>query len=241
MAIKPVDNESFYREVDEELRRERVTGFWRRYRFAVIGGIVLLLAAIAGGLYWYNRQQEIAGERGEQLSQIFEDIQAGKVDQASPKLDVLAKEGNDGFRAAALLTKADIALQTGDEATALTAFKAVAEDDGLAKPYRDLALVRQTAIEFDKLEPAAIVTRLGPLAKPGNSWFGSAGEMVAIAHLKQGKPELAAPIFAAMAKDEKLPASIRARAVGMAGALGVDAIPPSLATGDPAASKEITE
>jgi hypothetical protein len=65
---------------------------------------------------------------------------------------------------------------------------------------------------------------LGPLAVAGNPWFGSAGELVALAHLKNNQPARAAPIFAAMAKDQKLPQSIRSRALQMAGALGIDAV-----------------
>ena len=49
--------------------------------------------------------------------------------------------------------------------------------------------------------------------------------MVAISYIKMGKPELAARIFADIAKDEQVPESIRSRAVQMAGVLGVDAVP----------------
>ena len=59
--------------------------------------------------------------------------------------------------------------------------------------------------------------------------------MVAVAYLKEGKPELAAPIFAAMAKDEGVPGAIRSRALQMAGALGVDAVPDTSA----GATKEV--
>jgi hypothetical protein len=68
-----------------------------------------------------------------------------------------------------------------------------------------------------------VITRLQPLAVAGSPWFGSAGELVALAHLKANQPARAAPIFAALAKDEKLPSSIRSRALQMAGALGIDA------------------
>ena len=101
----------------------------------------------------------------------------------------------------------------------------VAADAALPQPYRDLALVRQTAAEFDTLPPATVIARLTPLAKAGNPWFGSAGEMVGAAYLKQNNPKAAAPIFAAVAKDESVPETIRSRAVQMAGTLGVDAIP----------------
>ena len=90
-----------------------------------------------------------------------------------------------------------------------------------------------TAIEFDTIKPEEVVARLQPLAKPGNPWFGSAGEMVAISYLKLNKPRDAARIFAAMAKDQQVPESIRSRAVQMAGSLGVDAIQdPAGATGE---------
>ena len=62
-----------------------------------------------------------------------------------------------------------------------------------------------------------------PLAEPGNPWFGSAGEMTAMAMLKQGKKAEAGRMFAAIAADEQVPSSIRARAVQIAGTLGVDA------------------
>lgn len=239
--MNPEDNEVFYREVDDELRRDQMANMWNRYGLAIIAGILLLLVAIGGGIYWKHRQAVNAGEQAEKLSALFEDIQIGKTKDAGPKLDQIAKEGNEGYRVAALLTKADIAVQSGDDAAAAATFKSIAENDDFAQPYRDLALIRQTAVEFDKLAPAKIVERLKPLAVAGNPWFGSAGEMVALAYLKENKPELAAPIFAAMAKDAALPPSLRSRAVQMAGSLGVDAIQTSELTGDAAATKEVTQ
>ena len=61
-------------------------------------------------------------------------------------------------------------------------------------------------------------------ATPGNAWFGSAGEMVAMAYLKQGKENLAGPLFAAIAKDDEVPQSLRTRTRQLAGLLGYDAV-----------------
>ena len=224
MAIKPVDNESFYREVDEELRREQLTTTWKRYGKWMVAGVLLFLAGLAGFLYWQQERQAQAGKQGEQLSALFEEIQQGKTKGAAGKLDALAAEGGPGYRAAALLTKADLAVTEGNEAAAVAAFRQVAQDEEVAAPWRELALIRQTSVEYDKIPPATVIQRLQPLAVAGNPWFGSAGELVAVAHLRQQKPQQAAAIFAAMAKDEGLPESIRSRALQMAGALGVDAV-----------------
>ena len=224
LAIKPVDNETFYREVDEELRREQLKTTWQRYGKWIVAAVILFLAGLAGWLYWQQHQEAEAGKRGEELSAIFDEIQAGKMKGAEPKLDPIAKEGGPGYRAAALLTKADLAIAQGNVPAAVASFKAVAADEDLPAPYRELALIRQTAAEYDTLQPQVVVQRLQPLAVAGNPWFGSAGEMVALAYLKQQKNADAARIFAAMAKDENIPASIRSRSVQMAGALGVDAV-----------------
>lgn len=224
MAQLPKDkeNEAFYREVDEELRRAQMQGFFQRFGKWIIAGVVLLLAAVAAVIWWQHYRQTQAEEQGQKLTAVLQDIDARKVTGSDPRLDDLAKNGNEGYRAAALLAKAGLATQAGRDAEAIATYGSIADDDGFAQPYRDVALIRRTMLEFDKLPPATVVDRLRPLATKGNPWFGSAGELVALAYLKQGKPELAGNVFAEMARDDKVPESIRSRAREMAGSLGVD-------------------
>src|SRR3546814_10563486 len=92
LAIKPADNEAFYREVDEELRREQLTSFWTRYGTIVVVGVILLLAAIAGVIYWQHRQDVKAGEKGEALTAAFADIQAGRTDGIAARMDEIAAD-----------------------------------------------------------------------------------------------------------------------------------------------------
>lgn len=224
MALRPVDNESFYREVDEELRRDQLKTYWERFGKLVIAGILLVLAAIGGFIWWQNQKDVKAGERSSTLVEAFDDVAAGRKAAANAKLDSLIESGADGHRAAALLTKADIAVEAKDLRGAAALYKRVADDEGLARPYRELALVRMTAVEFDTLPPQAVIDRLKGLAVAGNPWFGSAGEMVALSHLKLNRPQQAAGVFAAMAKDKNLPDTLRSRATQMAGSLGVDAV-----------------
>jgi hypothetical protein len=74
------------------------------------------------------------------------------------------------------------------------------------------------------MNPADVIAQLGDLAKPGSAYFGSAGELVAMAHLEGGNRAAAGKIFADIAKDEKQPESLRSRARQMAGLMGVDAV-----------------
>ncbi len=223
LALPPDSTETFIREVDENLRRDQAQAFAKTYGGWLVGGLILLIAAIGGYLYWQNRQQEQAAAQSEELSKIITDIGQGNLAAAPARLDTMAAKGNDAYRASALLTRAALAIQQRDMKLAAAKYRELAGDDGMPQPYRDAALIRGTAIEFDTIKPEDVVARLQPLTKPGNPWFGSAGEMTAMALLKQNRKSEAGRLFAQIAADRQVPESIRARAVQIAGTLGVDA------------------
>ena len=225
MAVSPTTNEEFIREVDDELRREQALSIWKRYGRWLIALVVGGLAAFAGFLWWQNDVETKRGIEGEQLSAALEDVTAGNLDKSRPELDKLAGSKTPGVAAAARLTNAAILLEKGDVKAAVAAYGTIAADASLDQPYRDLALVRQTAAEFDQMKPDDVVARLKPLAVKGNPWFGSAGEMVGISYLRSGKTDLAASMFAAIASDEGVPQSIRDRVVPLAGNRGADPVP----------------
>lgn len=223
MALPPDSSDTFLREVDENLRRDRARDIAKRHGKWIVLGIVLFLAAVAGWLYWQERQRQRAGEESEQLAQIYRQIGTGQAKTVAPRLDQLAETGTDVTRASAALAAAAVALEQNDRATAMAKFRAVQTDDGLPQPYRDLALVRMTALEFDQIKPEDVIARMQPLAKAGEPWFGSAGELTAMALLRQNKKAEAGRMFAAIAFDQQVPNTIRARSVQLAGSLGVDA------------------
>lgn len=224
MALTPQSSQAFLSEVDDELRRERLTSFWTRWGL-VVGAVILIgLAAFGGYLYWQHRQHEQAGADGEQLQAAYDALGQNDVKTAQAKLAPLGNSDVDAYRALASFTQADILLQRNDLKGAAARFAAIANDASLAQPFRDLALIRQTMAEYDTLKPEAVIARLRGMAVPGNAWFGSAGEMVAVAYLRQNKRAEAGRLFGQIASDKDVPDTLRQRAVQMAGVLGVDAV-----------------
>lgn len=223
MAVPTDSGETFLREVDENLRRDQLRGMARRYGPLLIGGVILLLAAVGGWLYWQDKQKRDAAVDSEAIAQVYTDIGNGKLETVPQRLDGLAADGTDAVRASALFTRAAVAVEQNDRPAAIAKYNQIAADKGLPAPYRDLGLIRATALEFDTIQPDQVIARMQPLTKPGNPWFGSAGELTAMAMIKQGKKNEAGRLFAAVAADRQVPESIRARAVQIAGTLGVDA------------------
>lgn len=223
MALPTDSNDTFLREVDENLRRDQVRDFFKKNGKWIALAIILFLGAVGAWIFWEQRQKQKGAEQSEQLHSIFNDIAQNKRDAVPDRLQKLEQSDGDVVRASAFLTDAALALEKNDRTTAIAKYRQVLNDKSLPQLYRDVATIRVTALEFDTLKPEEVITRLEPLAKAGNPWFGSAGEMTALALLKQGKKAEAGKLFAKIAADTQVPASIRTRAVSVAGTLGVDA------------------
>lgn len=223
MAQPPDISDTFVREVDENLRRDQMRDFFKAYGGWLTAAVIIFLVASGGFIWWRQHQVTVHEQQVEQLAQVYKDAGAGNISQLPQQLDELSKSRSKGVRAQAQFVRAALALQQGDQKAAIATFKALAGDSSLPAPYRNAALIRQTELEFDQLQPQEVVARLQPLAKPGEPWFGSAGEMTALAMIKQGRKPEAGQLFAAIARDNSVPETIRTRAVQIAGSLGVDA------------------
>lgn len=233
----------FLREVDDAMRQDQFESFFARYGKPLIAGVVVAIAALGGGIYWYNHQNTLAGKRGEAMVLALDSVQASNLDDAKSKLAPLAaRSSSDGDASSARLLLAGIALKQGKQADAVKLYRQVADDTGAAQPLRDLANVRGVAAAFDTMKPQDVVDRLKPLAAPGNPWFGAAGELVGMAYLKQGKADQAGPLFAAIAKDEGVEDGLRSRARQLAAVLGVDAVDDVVdEKGEPLAKVSVTK
>lgn len=214
----------FLREVDEALREQEVVDAFKRHGRTAAIAIVAILVGLAGYLWWDHSRAQLLGEKGEQLTLALDQLEMGRFAPALSQLKPLESEGKDGLKAAAVLTEAGMLSEQGKAAEAQKLFAQVSADATAPQAYRDLATVREVASGFEAIPVDQVVARLKPLAVPGNAFFGSAGELLGMAYIKQNRNDLAGPLFAAIARDKTVPDSLRGRARQMAGLLGVDAV-----------------
>jgi hypothetical protein len=229
--------DAFIREVDEEYRRDQLSGFWNRYGRWIVIAVGIGLVALASFLWWREEQIRKVGVLSEEFSTAQQGLELGNA-KAVQEIERFATGDYGGYTALARFTKASRAVENGDNATALAEYQALAADKALPQPLRDLATITAVRVEYDTLAPAEVVTRLKPLAQPGAPWFGVAGEMLAVAYMAEGKPELAGPIFGAISSDETIAPSLRQRAQQLAASLG--SLPDANVSAAPAAAPAAT-
>lgn len=218
------EDDVILREIDEAVRKDDFDQFAKKYGVLLIGGIAAILLAFGGYLFWDSRQESKMEAQSEKLTAALDQVQAGNFPAASTAAGEVVDAGSSGARAAGLMLQAGAAIEQGDLEEAVRLYARVAADEDAPPAIRDLATIREIATNFDDRDPQDVIARLSRLAVPGNAFFGSAAELTAMAHLQAGNNSEAGTLFAAIAKDEDVPETLRARSRQMAGLLGVDAI-----------------
>lgn len=221
---RSAEDDVIIREIDEAVRKDDTEQFFKKYGVILGGVLVVALLALGGYLLWDNNREGQLEEQSETLVAALDRAQAGDYAAASEGVSGLVDASEAGPRTSARFMQAAAALEANDTAKAVQIYGQIANDEGAPQPMRDLARIREIATNFDDRNPDDVIAKLGSLAQPGNAFFGSAGELVAIAYLEKGNRAKAGEIFGQIAKDEDAPESLRSRARQMAGLLGVDAI-----------------
>lgn len=221
---KKLQDEALLREVDEAYRQDQAAELLQRYGKQAAIVLAVVLALFGGYLLWNSQHEQTLEEQSEELVKTLDALDAGNADTAGPALERMLADGSDGTRTAARLLQAGIASRQGNDREAARLFGQVRVDEDAPEVYRQLATIREVAASFDQMDKAVVVERLKPLAVPGSPWFGSAGELLAMAYLEQGRRDLAGPLLGQISKDKDLPQSLRSRTRQLAGVLGVDAV-----------------
>jgi len=153
----------FFREVDEDVRRDRIIGIWTRYRYVFIGLAVLVVAGTgAWRAYEYYRDQaaEAANTKFEAAVQLARD---GKSAEAAAAFDALSKTAPKGYASLARLRAAG-ELAVSDPQAAIKSFDALADDSSFDPGFRDFAKLRAAILRLDSDDPMDFERRFAPLA-----------------------------------------------------------------------------
>lgn len=200
-----------FREVDEEIRRERYKSLWDRFGPYVIGVAVLIVVATAGYRGWQYWQTTAAQEAGDRFIQAINLSDEGQQQEAIARLEGLS-DATGGYPLLSRMRKAtDLAL-SGQREEALAAFDAVAADGSYDKVYRDLAALRAGYLAMESEDYAGVADRLEALTGEDNPWRYLAREALAFAAWKGGDNANAREWLNGIVDTEGVPAEVESRA-----------------------------
>ena len=205
-------DDSFIREVNEELRSEQVRAVWRRFGPVLIGGAVAVVIGTAGFVGYEYWRESKAAVSGDQFLAALDLAGQSKNDEALSALKKLETEGAGSYPVLAQLRTATLLEQKKDMTGAVSAFDAVAADSKAPVALRDVAKLRAAYILVDNGSYDDVAKRAEVLSADGNPMRGSAREVLGLAAYKAGRADDARKLFQQNADDAAIPANLRQRA-----------------------------
>jgi hypothetical protein len=205
-------HDTLIRQVEEELRRERLERLWERYGVFAIAGAVLLVAGVGGYKWWEARSIAAAQEAGLRYQSAASLALSGKANEANGAFTAIAAEGPAGYALLARLRLAGEAAKTGKREEAVAAYDAAARDTSHDPLLRDFARLQAAALRLDSADWTEMQNRLNDLLGEQNAWRYSAQELLGLAAFRAGRFDEARQALGLLTTDPKVPPAIRERA-----------------------------
>ncbi len=210
-----MSDDTFIREVNEQIRHEQAQALWDRFGPALIGLAVLIVlgtAAVVGYRYWDETR---ANRSGDAFSQALKLANGGKNDDALAALGALEKDGYGAYPLLARMRAATVKADKGDVAAAVKDFDDVAADTAIPAGIRDMARLRAALLLVDHGSFADVSSRVEALTSDTNTLRHTAREALGLAAWKEGKTADALKLFDQIASDDGAPRNTRERATLM--------------------------
>jgi hypothetical protein len=206
--------DSFFNEVTEELRRDRMMGYLRRYGWIAILAVFL----IVGGTAWNEWRK--ASERAS--AEAFGDavLVALENDDPAARVTALAQIETTGAQRGMIHLLRAGALMESDRAAALSALNAASEDAALPEAYRQLAALKRVIAGGSDIPMDEREMLLAGLSQPGQPLRPLALEQTALLQLEQGNSETAIEIMTDLLSQSDVTDTLRRRVTQLVVALG---------------------
>lgn len=226
-----------FREVEEDVRRERLEKLWKQYGAYLMALAALVLAGVGAYQMW---QRHEAAQRTQDATQFLAAQQIRNPADAAKTFAALSKTAGAGYVPLSRLEQANALSQAGKKDQAVAIYKDLAGSQ--QGPIGAVARLRAAWLLADSAKRADLQTLLQPLLDPASAWRQMAEEVLAYNDYRSGKLLAASGEFAKLASDPASPDQLKQRAHAFAvflaagGDLNVGTVPPAPPATAPGAS-----
>ena len=195
-----MSNDPVFREVDEELRRDRMRKLWRQGGPFVIAAAVLVVVGVAGyeGWTWWQKTQ--SAKSSDQFYAAAELADGTDIAAAQKSLDAVIAQTSGGYPMLAQFREAALLSQNGKTDEAVAAYDALASSLNNTH-LRELALILAGNLLIDKGDVDAVQQRVGGSLTPSSPLRNAAREVLGLVQYKAGKLDDAMGNFQAVLDD----------------------------------------
>jgi len=208
--------DGFIEEVNEEVRRDRLYGYLRRYGW--IAALVVVL--VVGGAAFSEYRKAQARAQAEGLGDAI--LAALSLNGDAERVEALSQIDTDSTTAATVLRMMTAASQVeaGSTAAAAGTLTDIANDSDVPLIYRQLAQFKALTLQEADTPIAERRQAFEDFAQPGNPLRLLATEQLALTDIEMGAPDAAIERYQAVLADAEVTSDLQQRALQVIVALG---------------------
>ncbi|MGB7433450.1 MAG: tetratricopeptide repeat protein [Ahrensia sp.] len=207
-----MSDDSFIREVEEELRSDRLQSVWDRFGKIIIGVAVAIVLAVVANTAWKSYVDGQATASGDRFRNALTLASEGQTDEAMAALQALQEDGYGEYPILARMREATLLHNSGDADGAVAAFDAISNDNGVDVVLRDLAKLRAAYILVDSGTYGDVAARAEALAVDTSPMRHGAREALGLAAYKEQRYGDAQALFSQLTGDQATPPPMVERA-----------------------------
>ncbi|MEN3791537.1 tetratricopeptide repeat protein [Fulvimarina sp. MAC3] len=207
-----MSDESFFREVSEELRQDRIKSIWTRFGTVIISVIVAIILLTVAYVGWERYSIAEANASGDRYLAAQDLVAAGDTDAAIEAFRAIAADGWGAYPDLARMSIANAEAQAGRIDQAIASYGEVAADGSIPSSMREMADLRAAYLLVDQGSLTDVRARAERLTGDDNPLRYAARDAIALAAWKAGETETARDLYQSILDAGDAPGGISQRA-----------------------------
>lgn len=207
--------DAFIREIDEELKNEKMKKLWDKYGLLII---LLVVAAVSAAVSF-----ETFKSWNEKRNQEFSNTYAyalnlqnqGRYAEAMDILSHLQKAKRGVYSDIAEIQMSNILLEQGKPEEAIAILENVVADKDFNPQMKDVATIKLASYKLDYAPTEELENMLNPFIENTNTWTNIAKELLAMLAVREGDFLKAKELYQEISVAENTPEALKTRAQDM--------------------------
>ena len=221
MKKKPAPQESndfedaFIREIDEEIKNEKLKRIWDKYGLFIILFVVLAVfsaVSFESIKAWKDKKNQ---ENSDTLAYALQLQNLGKFDDAQKVLNSLVDNDAGIYADIAQMQIANLFLQQKKTDEAIKVLEKITAQDDFNPQMKDIAVIKLASYKLDNAPAEEIKNMLQPLLVQQNLLANSAKEILAMLAIREKDFSTAKSLYQEISINPKATDTMRTRALNM--------------------------
>ncbi len=214
--------DSFFREVSEELKADNLQLIWKKYGAYIVLGVAAILTVTVS----FESIKAWRMSKSEKTSNSYAIALAlqnqGRYEESMKALEILKNENGGIYADAAEIQMANVLFEQGKTNEAVAKLEKISQNSDLNPKLKDMVISKLVSYKLDNAPFEEVAALLQPLIDENGAWTNIAKEWMAMLYVREGNFGKAREIYKDILNSKDIDQGLESRVKDMLATLDVE-------------------